>query len=117
MASASKMRQVSAAYLRKILAVGCEYEGTFCGPPMVVLGNAGEREFVVDREPRRRRVVKQTNREMVSVFLDGPKANELIYLQWKGTKVRFDEFLGAYVLSHAHGWQEEDFMSIVIPES
>lgn len=61
--------------LRQLLAVGVEYTATNT--------LALRKEMLT---PFRRRVVKQTPKGMVSVFLEGPKIGQTIHLDWTGVR-------------------------------
>jgi hypothetical protein len=67
--------------VRRRLPVGTEFTGEFLNPlrpdnPHIIA---------------RRKIVKQTASQMVSVFLEGAKLGEKIYLDWKGTKAREED--------------------------
>ena len=87
----TKMK-LSIAEVKRRLPVGTEYTGEFIGTMNVrVIGNLGVTNLHKSEQERitRRRIVKQTS-EMVSEFLDGPKAGQQIYLTWKGVSAQED---------------------------
>ena len=84
--------KLSIAEVKRRLPVGTEYTGEFIGTMNVrVIGNLGVTNLHKSEQERitRRRIVKQTS-EMVSEFLDGPKAGQQIYLTWKGVSAQED---------------------------
>lgn len=75
---------LSIAEVRRNLPVGTIYRVTYLGPPILVYGNTG---LVVmpTPDPVRRRVIKQNEKQMVSVYLEGEKKGQHVYLTWEGT--------------------------------
>ena len=72
--------------------MGTEYTGEFIGAMNTrIIGNLGVTNLVKPENERiaRRRVLKQAS-EMVSEFLDGPRAGKCIYLTWKGVWAQED---------------------------
>jgi hypothetical protein len=96
------------AELRRLLPVDKEWTGEYLGGSLVVLGNAGSTTFHPN-PPARRRVIKQSAYEMKSMMLDGPKANQVVYHNWKGTKARKEN--DAIILTDETG---RDFLKITI---
>jgi hypothetical protein len=100
--------------LRKLLTVGVEFDAEAIGGMNTrVLSNLGVTSL---KKPdseifTRRRVVKQTAREMVTVYLSGPKEGREIHCDWKGVKARqFDG--GDIILTMTDNGREEDFLRI-----
>lgn len=95
--------KIAIAEVKRRLAEGIEYTGEFiginakmCKPGMQVT----------------RRVVRKNKTQMVSVFLDGPKVGEPIYLNWKN--VTADERDGSIFLSMTETEQPEEFLKITL---
>ena len=95
--------KIAIAEVKRRLAEGVEYTGEFiginsklCKPGMQVT----------------RRVVLKNKTQMVSVFLDGPKKDESIYLHWKN--VTADERDGSIFLSMTETERPEEFLKITL---
>jgi len=93
--------KLSIAEVKRRLSVGVEFTGEFVGT------NAGRCQ--PGMQTTRRRVVKNTS-TLVSVLLDGPKKDELIYLDWKN--VTADERDGSVFLTMADVNPPEEFLKI-----
>jgi hypothetical protein len=95
--------KIAIAEVKLRLAEGVEYTGEFvgvnarmCKPGMQVT----------------RRVIVKNKSEMVSRFIDGPKAGEVIYLNWKN--VTADERDGSIFLSMTETATPEEFLKITL---
>lgn len=95
--------KIAIAEVKRRLVEGIEYKGEFiginakmCKPGMQVT----------------RRVVLKNKTEMVSMFLDGPKKDESIYLKWKN--VTAEERDGSIFLSMTETERPEEFLKITL---
>jgi hypothetical protein len=95
--------KIAIAEVKRRLVEGVEYTGEFiginakmCKPGMQVT----------------RRVVRKNKTEMVSVFLDGPKKDESIYLNWKN--VTAEERDGSIFLSMTETERPDEFLRITL---
>lgn len=90
------MSKISCAVLRSLLSVGTEFVGEYIGPHNPGLSS-------------RRRVEKQTAHSMASKILEGPKAERVVYCDWRGVTVREED--GGYILTDNNAGSE-DFLRI-----
>jgi len=87
--------KISAAEVRRRLPVGTECIVEFIG--------INRKHCAPGNERTRRRIIGQTASQMVSLFLEGPKVDHRIYLQWY--RITAEEKDGAIILSD--GYQGE----------
>ena len=93
------------AEVRRRLPVGTEFTAEFINP-------VGRAKFGEGQHTSRRRVTKQSAREMVSLFLDGPKEGKEIFLGWKNTKAREED--GSIIFTMTDTGSPQDFLKITI---
>lgn len=95
--------KISIAEVKRRLDECVKYTGEFIGtnakrcPPDMQVTN---------------RIVLKNKSQLVSMFLDGPKQGEVIYLNWK--YVRAEERNGSIFLSMTETEPEEEFLKITI---
>jgi hypothetical protein len=102
--------KIAIAEVKRRLPVGTEFTAEFLREPLVVRGNCGDTVMAPVQMITRRRVVKQTS-QMVSVYLDGPKAGKEIYCDWAGVSAREDTD-GSIILTNTKVSPAEDFLRI-----
>jgi hypothetical protein len=95
--------KISIAAVKRKLKEGVEYTGEFTG--------TNSSRCVPNLSKTRRRIIANKS-VMVSVFLDGPKVGEKIYLDWKD--VTADERDGSIFLTMTSVSPPEEFMKITI---
>jgi hypothetical protein len=95
--------KIAIAEVKRRLAVGTEYTGEFVG--------VNARMCAPGMQVTRRRVVNNKT-QLVSELLDGPKAGQLIYLNWKN--VVADERDGSIFLTMTETPKPEEFLKITL---
>ena len=93
--------KIAIAEVKRRLVEGVEYTGEFIG----VNANMCKPGMQVTR-----RVVLKNMTEMVSMFHDGPKKDESIYLNWKNVTAEVRD--GSIFLSMTETEQPEEFLKI-----
>jgi hypothetical protein len=97
------MAKLSIAALKRRLTEGVEYTGEFIGKNATICRPGLQVT---------RRVVVSNKSDLVSRFIDGPKAGGTIYLPWNGKTA--DERDGSIYVSNSHVNPPEEFLKITL---
>jgi len=96
-------KKIAVAALRRLLSEGVEFFGTLPNAPDPAMRTC------------RRRVVSNSSHQLVSELLEGPKAGNNIYLDWKGVSVVISD--GRYALRQKYRDKIETFLVVELVEA